>query len=174
MRTIFSESFRKQAVEKAVQRSSGVTLSGLAQEWGVGRSTLQRWIRDARTQIPVNETYSGKLMKPEKRPQDWSNEEKLNMVIACGGLDEVGISELCREQGIYPHHVEQWKIDFVQGNSNTDTASRQADTKQLKNENKELKKELRRKEKALAETAALLVLQKKVDAIWRDGEDNLP
>ena len=48
-------------------------------------------------------------MTKEKRPQDWSLEEKLNLVITCGSLDEAGINELCREKGIYPHHVRQWK-----------------------------------------------------------------
>jgi hypothetical protein len=34
-----------------------------------------------------------------------------------------------------------------------------------------LERELRRKDKALAETAALLTLRKKAQAIWGDGED---
>jgi transposase len=37
---------------------------------------------------------------------------------------------------------------------------------------RELEKELRRKDKALAEAAALLVLQKKVQAIWGDADDD--
>ena len=37
---------------------------------------------------------------------------------------------------------------------------------------RELEKELRRKDKALAETAALLVLKKKANAIWGDEDDD--
>ena len=112
-------------------------------------------------------------MAKEKRPQDWSLEERLNMVIACGSLDDEAISELCRKKGIYPHHVNQWKSDFASGKTSNTEVKKQTDSKILKNENKALKKELNRKEKALAETAALLVLQKKVNEIWgSDDEDS--
>ncbi|MFT5393234.1 MAG: hypothetical protein ACI8PT_003434 [Gammaproteobacteria bacterium] len=71
-------------------------------------------------------------------------------------LDEAGVNALCRERGIYAHHVAQWKHDFVSGTA----TSERANTKSLKGEVRDLKKELHRKDKALAETAALLVLQK--------------
>ena len=94
------------------------------------------------------------------------------MVIACDSLDESAMSERCREKGIYPHHVKQWKLGFVDGTT-VDLRTRQdSESRGLKHEIKDLKKELRRKEKALAETAALLVLQKKVRAIWGYDEDD--
>lgn len=169
----FTTSFKQQAVEKALRRGPGVTLDDLAEEWGVGRSTVQRWIRESRTKARITSRDQSEHMKIEKRPQDWSIEERLTIVITCGALDEAEVGELCREKGIYPHHVEQWKTDFVEGASGKDKACGRTETKQLKHENKALKKELRRKEKALAETAALLVLQKKVDAMWGDDEDSL-
>ena len=172
MTAAFSASFKQQAIEKAMRRGPGVTLDALAEEWGVARSTVQRWIRESRIRTPIKTGRESEDMKTEKRPQDWSMEEKLNMVIACGTMDEAGVSELCREKGIYPYHLEQWKTDFVEGVSNEGTSDVRSESRQLKHENKELKKELRRKEKALAETAALLVLQKKVDAIWGSDGDN--
>lgn len=168
----FTASFKQQAVEKALGRRPGVTLGDLAEEWGVGRSTVQRWIRESRTTPAIKTGYPSEPMKTEKRPQDWSIDERLAMVITCGALDDVGVSELCREQGIYPYHVEQWKTDFAEGASDKDKISERTEAKQLKQENKELKKALRRKEKALAETAALLVLQKKMDAMWGNDEDD--
>ena len=76
------------------------------------------------------------------------------MVIACGGLDEATMNQLCRERGLYAHHVAQWKQDFISDL----TANERSDAKSLKGEVRELKKELNRKDRALAETAALLVL----------------
>ena len=90
------------------------------------------------------------------------------MVIGCAALDEAAMSQLCRERGLYGHHVAQWKQDFISGL----TQSERADSKSLKGEVRELKKELNRKDRALAETAALLVLQKKVGAVWGNDEDN--
>lgn len=112
-------------------------------------------------------------MTNEKRPQDWSAQERLEMVIVCGSLDDDAISTLCRKKGIYPHHVNQWKSDFINGNAGESNSKKQPDNKGLKSEIKSLKKQLNRKDKALAETAALLVLQKKVNDIWgNDDEDN--
>ena len=90
------------------------------------------------------------------------------MVIACGALDAEAINHLCRARGVYAHHVALWKQDFIAGL----TTNERTDSKRLKGEVRDLKKELNRKDRALAETAALLVLQKKVDAIWGNDEDN--
>ena len=176
MRARFNRSFKIQAVEKALNRSNVTTLKEVADSLGVGHSTLNRWMVQSRHQKfePVTDTEisSLSLMSKEKRPQDWTPEEKLNLIIACGSLDDEAVNALCREQGIYPHHIKQWKQDFVSGARADIKANAPTATKKLKQENKVLKKELNRKDKALAETAALLVLQKKVQAIWGSDEDN--
>jgi transposase-like protein len=175
MQKTFSYAFKKQAVEKALNRSVDTGVSDVAKSLGIGYSTLKAWTSQFRHQTLATDQQSAaglNQMKNEKRPQDWGQEEKLEMVIACGTLDESRISALCREKGIYPHHVEQWKKAFMQEQTLSEKSHLVNETKQLKQENKELKKELRRKEKALAEAAALLVLQKKVNAIWGNNEDD--
>jgi transposase-like protein len=111
-------------------------------------------------------------MAKDKRPQDWSLEDRFNMVLKCHSLDEQAVSSLCREQGIYPHHIKQWRLEFINGSAEGSTTKNTSQMKVLKSEVKTLQKELNRKDKALAETAALLVLQKKVNAIWGNDEDN--
>ena len=165
-----TQSFKIQAVEKALSRSPQTSLQEIAVSLGVGYSTLGKWMSKSRTHELEN---VNPLMTKEKRPQDWSLEERLNMVIACASLDEEKMNAYCREQGVYAHHVMQWKKDFANGHSSASKAKSQTELKHLKNENKALKKDLSRKEKALAETAALLVLQKKVNTIWGSDEDDL-
>ncbi len=176
MRARFNQSFKIQAVEKALSRSGVTTLKEVADSLGVGHSTLNRWMVQSRHQefesFTDTEISSLSLMPKEKRPQDWSLEDKLNLIIACGSLDDEAVNALCREQGVYPHHIKQWKQDFVGGARADAKANAPAEAKSLKHENKALKKELNRKDKALAETAALLVLQKKVQAIWGNDEDS--
>lgn len=176
MRARFNQSFKIQAVEKALSRSSVTTLKEVADSLGVGQSTLNKWVVKSRNHefepATDTETSSLSLMTTEKRPQDWSLEEKLNLIIACGSLDDEAVSALCRERGVYLHHIKQWKQDFVGGANAGTKAKMPSEAKILKSENKALKKELNRKDKALAETAALLVLQKKVNAIWGSDEDN--
>ena len=176
MKEKFTHSFKIQAVEKALNVDRSVSLKVLADNLGVGYSTLQTWIRQSKSpefeihrETELNKTN---VMSKEKRPQDWTQEERLNMVISCAALSEEKISQLCRQQGLYPHHVNQWKDDLLTGNTQNDKVKSQGEMKILRSENKALKRELRRKEKALAETAALLVLQKKVHEIWGSDEDN--
>jgi transposase-like protein len=173
MKKVFTKAFKIQAVEKALNRSDSTTLKEVALSLGIGCSTLDKWIVKARNQeFEVASPDEINRMTKDKRPQDWTLEERLNMVVACSSLDEEALNRYCREHGVYPHHVKQWKLDFVNGSAQSTQAASGAEIKTLKAENKALKKELNRKDKALAETAALLVLQKKVNEIWGKDEDS--
>ncbi len=164
----YSHSFKLQAVEKALSRPEGTGIKYIAETLGVGYSTLERWIVESRKQSFESTTDPTSRATTQKRAQDWRAEERLTLVIACDSLDESSINALCRENGLYPHHVKQWKNDLV----SNQTPKNQSETKALRQENKVLKKELNRKDKALAETAALLVLKKKVHAIWGSDADS--
>jgi len=176
MSTKYSESFKIQAVKKALNLSSDTGVMELAESLGVHYSTLRKWKIKFKNQefgfVPDDNKVSLGVMKKERRPQDWSSEEKLNMVISCASMDDEALSTTCREQGLYPHHIKQWQEDFIRGMKTNPKAKLSSETKNLRYENKALKKELNRKDKALAETAALIVLQKKVNAIWGNDGDN--
>jgi hypothetical protein len=78
------------------------------------------------------------------------------------------LNSFCREQGIFTHHLDAWKTDFIKESSQAETSIKSTSEKTLREENAQLKKELNRKEKALAEAAALLILQKKFQAFWEE------
>jgi transposase-like protein len=173
MKRNFTQSFKIQAVEKALNRSDDTTLTEIANALSIGCSTLSKWIVKARNnELEIASSDEINRMKQDKRPQDWTQEERLNMVITCSTLDDEALSEYCRQQGVYLHHIKQWKLDFINGQATKSSQTEKAEVKKLKHENKALKKELNRKDKALAETAALLVLKKKVDTIWGIDEDS--
>lgn len=169
MRAKFTQSFKIQAVEKALSRTNDVNLSDIADALGVGYSTLTKWITQSRNQEfePVSDS---RTMTTEKRPQDWSLDEKLNLIMKCASLDKEQVNAQCRERGIYPHHLQQWQQNFISDTMTNNNTTKASEMKSLKKENKDLKRELRRKEKALAEAAALLILQKKVNAMWGNDE----
>jgi len=105
-----------------------------------------------------------------KRPQDWSAEEKLAAVIEAATLPDEDLGAFLRRKGLHEAQLEEWRQQVLSG-----LASRPARASKPTGEArrvKELEKELRRKDKALAEAAALLVLQKKVRAIWGDEDDD--
>lgn len=164
--TRFSQEFKVKSVEKALSKRPDQTIENIATGLGIGYSTLQKWIRLAKN----NQLEKiGTTMSKEKSPQDWNTTQRLDAIMQCHHFNDEQISAYCRKNGIYPHHISQWKAVFLSDNQHTKTASKQ-EQKNLKQENKRLKKELNRKDKALAETAALLVLSKKCQAIWGGKE----
>ena len=106
-----------------------------------------------------------------------SDKELLNTVEfyakTTAAMDEHSKNEWCRSHGIYPQELEQWRLSAEQGlgaqaSDSGGVSTRKQDRKRIQ----ALERELRRKEKALAETAALLVLSKKLEAMMReDGEE---
>jgi transposase-like protein len=88
-------------------------------------------------------------------------------------LNEAELAEYCRKKGLYPEQVKAWRAQAekaMAGGVVSAKELREAVATEKKR-NQELERELRRKEKALAETAALLTLRKKAAAIWGEGED---
>jgi transposase-like protein len=150
---------REKAVKKALTGES--SKRQIADEMGINLPTLQRWVRETRKSgEPV-------MAKQEKRPQDWTMEERLNALIEASSIPEEELGAWCRQKGLHTHHLEKWRKELSQPQSN----GQSSEVKELKKEVNSLKKELNRKNKALAETSALLVLKKKADAIWGDNED---
>lgn len=156
-----SQSLRDEVVKAVL--GGGRTHLMLAEEFGVGRSTIQYWMRQYRSSGVAS------LTKHEKRPQDWTGEERLEALLATHGLTEVALGQWCRERGLHTHHLVSWRKEMVQVGAE---ASSKGDLRALRQENQALKKEVRRKDRALAETAALLVLKKKAAALWGGYEDD--
>jgi transposase-like protein len=102
-----SQSFKIQAVEKALNRSSHETLAHIADHYGIGYSTLTRWMLEVK-QGKLTEEPSISAPK-EKRPQDWTAGEKLQAIVDTERLNEPEKGRYCREKGLYTHQIEQWK-----------------------------------------------------------------
>ena len=155
----YSESFRQQALEKVYTRDSR-SIRSVADDLNMSFGTLRNWMKVDKDNTPAR---SGQW---SKRPKDWSLAERLQLLKESHGLDEEALNGFCREQGIFRHHLEQWQAAFVTGGAK-DTREQ---LRELKDTNKALTRELNRKEKALAEAAALLVLQKKYRALWEEKD----
>jgi len=137
----------------------------IANEFGVGRSTIGKWLRE------YKQNGNRDLNLKEKRPKDWTSEERISALMETGAMSAEDRTTWCRKKGIFIHNLDQWKKDAVSAMSSGSVRIQSDAVKTLKKENKSLKKDLNRKEKALAETAALLVLKKKVQEIWGEPED---
>ncbi len=138
----------------------------IAIEYGIGRSTICNWLRQYKQNGGIN------LTSKEKRPRDWNSEERIIALITTGSMSLEECASWCRKKGIFPHHLEQWRKDAISGMTANSGKKQSEAEKQLRKENSALKKDLNRKEKALAETAALLVLKKKAQEIWGEPEED--
>ena len=164
-----SKRYTKEFKEKTLERieSSNQSIQKISEDTGVTKSTLYNWIRTKKKQ---ERNYS----KPNKQQNKWSSEEKFHMVLETYTLTEEELGAYCRRKGIYIDDIKAWRKQCLKANTGS-SPKQDKITKEIKEEKsktKELEKELRRKEKALAETAALLVLRKKADAIWGDNQED--
>ncbi|WP_432740340.1 hypothetical protein ABXJ76_10185 [Methylobacter sp. G7] len=80
----------------------------------------------------------------------------------------------CRARGVFVHQLEQWKTDFCSQGDSGDPREEARVLRALKVENQSLERELLRKDKALAEAAALLVLQKSSERSWGERSNDYP
>jgi transposase-like protein len=155
----YSVGFKEQALVKVYSRSNDQTIEMVANELNINVTTLKDWMKQSKK-------ASNKTASPtSKRPMDWRPEERLTALQQSYSLLGEDLNTWCRERGVFAHQLEQWKIDFC---SHDDIGGSREDAqilRVLKVENQSLERELLRKDKALAEAAALLVLQKKFRAL---------
>jgi len=160
----YSTEFKEAILKKLSQ--SDLSVSQFARQEGINLSTLYSWQKQFKTT-----GFSVSKVIPSDK---WSAEEKFAVVLETATLSEVELSEYCRSKGLYSEQIKAWKQACIAANSIDVskqikiTSESKADKKRIK----QLEKELNRKEKALAETAALLVLRKKFNAYQGKDEDN--
>ena len=160
---VYPEELKASIIAKMLPPNN-VPVPQLVRETGIPKDTLYTWRRTHRKALggAGTQPISGRQL---------SSEEKFAVVLESAGLNEVELSEYCRRTGLFPQQISAWRQSCLQANA---PAAPKVDWTELKAQSKhitQLEAELRRKEKALAEVAALLVLQKKAQALWGDPED---
>jgi transposase-like protein len=170
----YSDMFKR----KMVQRLTGpnaVSARALSKQVDVPQTTLSKWMRMAGIKPPIDFNNNNDAMQmrypvTKNSPNGWSPEEKLKTVLEAATISDDQLGEFLRRKGLHETHLQQWRIQMLDGlgKPRVKTKISAADTKRIRT----LEKELRRKDKALAETAALLVLKKKVQEIWGDEDEN--
>lgn len=158
--TDYPEELKQSLILKMLPPQS-ISVSQLAKETGIPKATLYTW-RIKHCQVKHN------AASKESKPAAISSEDKFTTLVETATMNEVELSAYCRRKGLYPEQIDQWKKVCMLANA---AKHPQADAGKLRQKDKHIKQleaELRRKEKALAEAAALLLLQKKVQAIWEE------
>jgi transposase-like protein len=163
MRQQYTEE-KKQSVLKKLLPPYNVAIPELSRAEGMPTTTLYSWRSEERKRGNMTESIQAKSTH-------FNAAQHLQIIIETARLSELGLGEYCRKKGIYTHDIEVWKTEFIQWKSEKKHSAID-DKKQAKKDKdriKSLEKELRRKDNALAETAALLVLRKKLQAFYGEG-----
>ena len=166
----YSEKFKESIIQKMMPPNN-VPVSKLVRDTGISDVTLYNWRKNAISKgVPV--------AGDGKNPGQWTAANKLAVIIETAALNEVEIAEYCRKKGLFTEQIQQWKeaiISTAPDRLENLTKQRKAMSEAQKKDKKTIKKlerELHRKDKALAEAAALLVLTKKAQEIWGVAEDD--
>lgn len=164
----YTATFRNRMVAKLVGPHA-MSATALGVETGLAQATLSRWLKEASKVGGPMPRKDDKVDR--KQPQEWTPEEKLQIVLEAAGLSEGELGVFLRSKGIHEALLAEWKDQALAGLRGTEAASKLQTTRESR-EMRELRRELKRKDKALAETAALIVLKKKTQAIWGDEDDD--
>jgi transposase-like protein len=158
---------RKEALLRRMMPPENTLVSALARETGITEQTLYAWRRQAKGRGAV-------VLGDGKNPEVWSSEDKFAVVLETAALNASELAEYCRRKGLYAEQIAAWRQACQSANANATEQAREQrhQSKDDKKRIHQLEKELQRKEKALAEAAALLILRKKAQAIWGDREDD--
>ncbi len=141
---------------------NNVSVPLLVRETGIPKDTLYTWRSNARKgNISVKSSAQGEL----------SSDEKFNIVLETASLNEVELGEYCRRRGLFPQQIAVWQESCKHAHAPLTSKKDRRTIRSQKKEIKRLEAELRRKDKALAESAALLFLQKKVRSLLEESED---
>lgn len=145
-----------------------LTVKALAKASGITEVSLRTWRDDARAKRGLGGADGN-------AGQTWSSAEKFRAVLETAPLSQAEVSQYCRTKAIQAEHLQQWRLACEQANAvdgGLGLAQVAVDNPDAVQRVRDLERELRRKDTALAEAAALLILGKKADAIWGKDEES--
>jgi hypothetical protein len=161
--TSYSKNTKNSLIAKMLPPNN-VNVLDLSRNTGIPESTLYTWRSKNKHLNAIDQNETDEFKKN-------TGEEKLTIVIETSSMSESELSEYCRRKGLYPNQIKVWRETCVEANELRKSSTDRKKIKKQATEIKQLEKELRRKEKALAEAAALLILKKKAQEIWGDPEE---
>ena len=132
----------------------------MARELEIDDPTIRRWVK--------KHGRAGVMSKSDS----WTPEKKLQAVIETSNLEGEELGAYLREHGLHSEDLESWQKDFYRSQKGPGRPRKDSELAAAQKENKALEKDIRRKDKALAELSARVVLLKKKNLLWSEGEDD--
>ncbi len=163
----YPDTFKRRMVSR-LSGAGAMSATALSQDVGVSQGTLSRWLREAGS---IEAMSKNKSNSAHQSPREWSIEKKIRVVYEAMLLSDDELGEFLRREGLHEvqlHEMRQAVEEALSGGKKRAAKKSRIDAKKIK----KLERELIRKEKALAEVTALLVLKKKLDAYYLGDEES--
>ncbi|HXH75741.1 MAG TPA: transposase [Bacteriovoracaceae bacterium] len=161
--SVYSNEFKSKMVTKLLS-PGGPSFTVLSEETGIHHTSLRQWVKAHANGKPMT--------KKSKNPAQFTPEEKLQIIIEAASLKDNQLGDYLRKKGLHSAQLEEWKQDAFAGmKSSPGRPKKDPETTELRNKEKRLEKELHRKDRALAEMSARIILLKKSRLIWGDAEE---
>lgn len=171
MQKRYAEKFKARMISRLVGPNR-ISAKQLSREVGVGQPTLSLWLRQAGGKVSDVKNEKRDREASQRRPEDWTPHEKLKAVMEAAALDDVDLGSWLRRKGIKEEHLRHWQETLIERAADVFAPKEPRVNAESRKRLKDLERELQRKDKALAETAALLVLQGKMQALWAEEDDS--
>ena len=148
--------------------AGAVSAAALSRDVGIAQSTLSHWLREAGTMGAMSKS---KKNPTPKSPRDWPLERKLRVVLEALPLSDQELGAFLRREGLHEAQLQEMQSSVEAAFSDQKKKPSKKKVSSEKKAIRKLEKELARKDKALAEVTALLVLKKKLDAYFSEDEE---
>lgn len=159
----FSKEFKEAIVKKLISRG-GKTIEEFCNENNLAISTVSRWQSECANVLE---------MKSKKDKSKYSAEKILKIISETYSLSEEDLGIYLRKNGLHSNQLTEWRSSFLSSINQPKANPHKKDERDVKI--KDLEKNLRKKDAALAEVSALLILQKKANLLWPSpNEDEDP
>lgn len=168
--TTYTAGFKGRMVQRMAGQES-ISATALAQEVGVSQNTLSRWLRQASDVTPTVAAMKKKHAS-RKSPARRSAEEKLEVVMKAAALSDDELGAFLRREGLHEAQLEEWRSKAMEGAAGALKAphGKRSEKTPESRRIKQLESELRRKNDALAEAGALLLLKKRFEEMLGDAD----
>lgn len=157
----YSEGFKRSIVKKFLVPNPP-SVYAVGQDTGISVQTIYKWLRTLKDSVPMAEQ--------ERTPEDWSLPEKNEALLEAAGLSPEEEGEWLRRKGLHSGHLTLWKKEIQEALTGIAQGVSVKEKQQFKKQIKDLEKEIRRKDKALSEMTALVILKKKLENLLGDEE----
>ena len=156
----YSKEFKDSVVVKILNRGEK-TISEVCSEVGVLKSSARNWVHASAIVSSKSPSLKGSRMK-------WTSEAKFKAVLDTASLVDTELGHYLRKEGLYSNQVVDWRAQFIENFEPKVKLKRDERDDKIR----VLEREILRKDKALAEASALLILQKKVSLIWGNSDED--